>query len=175
PFVRIWHAGCSTGEEVYSLAIVLHEEGLYDRCRIYATDLCDTVLDRARKGIFPARAMKAYAEAYERAGGKEDFSQYYTADVQHAMMRTGLRRNLVFSQHNLVCDAPFNEFHLIVCRNVAIYFNRKLRDRVFSLFHDSLSHFGLLALGKKESLEGTAHENAYQEIETGSRVFRRTK
>ena len=130
PFVRIWHAGCSTGEEVYSTAILLHEAGLYDRCRIYATDINEAVLRKARDGIFPLTAMKAYTANYIQAGGTSAFSEYYTAQYDSAIFRPWLKRNLVFAQHNLAMDTSFNELHLIICRNVMIYFNRALQSRV---------------------------------------------
>jgi len=173
PFVRIWHAGCSSGEEVYSLAILLEEHGLYDRCRVYATDISDVMLERARQGIFPLRAMQEYTRAYQRAGGTRDFSTYYLADHEHAVIRKPLRRQLVFSQHNLVCDWVFNEFQLIVCRNVLLYFDETLRARTHDLFDASLSRFGVLVLGKKESLRYTQHAQRYRELAEGSRVYRR--
>lgn len=173
PFVRIWHAGCSTGEEVYSVAIVLEEEGLYDRCRIYATDLSDSMLDRASKGIFPLRSMQEYTAAYHKAGGRETFSSYYISDRANAVFRSSLRRNMVFSQHNLVCDGMFNEFQLVMCRNVMIYFDDALRDRVHDLIFSSLSGFGMLALGKKESLEFTKVQERYRELKEGVRIYRR--
>jgi chemotaxis protein methyltransferase CheR len=175
PFVRIWHAGCSTGEEVYSLAILLHEEGMYDRCRIYATDISDRVLDRARKGIFPLRVMRDYTLAYQQAGGHRDFSSYYMTDRDNVVFRSWLRKQIIFSQHNLVSDGTFNEFHLIVCRNVLIYFGQALRDRAQQLFHDSLIKFGVLALGKKESMRFTRFEPHYQELPGNLRIYRRTR
>jgi chemotaxis protein methyltransferase CheR len=175
PFVRIWHAGCSTGEEVYSLAILLHEEGLYDRCRIYATDISDRVLERARKGIFPLRVIRESTSAYRIAGGQRDFSSYYVADREHAIFRAGLRKQILFSQHNLVSDGTFNEFNLVMCRNVLIYFDQQLRDRAHELFHASLSNFGILALGKKESLRFTRLEPHYQELGDNLRIYRRTR
>lgn len=175
PFVRIWHAGCSSGEEVYSLAILLQEEGLYDRCRIYATDISDRVLERARKGIFPLRVMRDYTHAYQKAGGQRDFSSYYSTDRDNAVFRPSLRKQILFSQHNLVSDGTFNEFNLIVCRNVLIYFDQTLRDRAHELFHSSLTHFGILALGKKESVRFTRFENGYQELGDGLRIYRRTR
>jgi chemotaxis protein methyltransferase CheR len=175
PFVRIWHAGCSSGEEVYSLAILLEEHGLYDRCRIYATDISDVMLERARQGIFPVRAMQEYTRAYLRAGGTADFSSYYTADHEHAVIRKALRRQLVFSQHNLVSDWVFNEFHLILCRNVLLYFDDTLRQRAHDLFDASLSRFGVLVLGKKESLRFTQHAEQYRELVEGSRIYRRLR
>jgi len=173
PFVRIWHAGCATGEEVYSLAILLHEAGLYHRCRVYATDISDAALKRAQEGVFALRRMRAHTVAYHRAGGREDFSAYYTADHERAIFRQSLRKQLVFSQHSLVCDAAFNEFHLIACRNVLLYFDQVLRQRALELFHDSLANFGMLALGQKESLRYTAHEELYRELRPGLRIYRR--
>jgi chemotaxis protein methyltransferase CheR len=175
PFVRIWHAGCSTGEEVYSLAILLHEEGLYDRCRIYATDISDTVLDRASKGIFPLRSMRENTIQYQACGGHQDFSSYYTADSENVVFRQRLRKNMIFSQHNLVCDRPFNEFQLILCRNVLIYFDHALRARVHDLFLHSLNKFGLLVLGKRETHKFTGVEASYQELVPGLRIYRRIK
>lgn len=175
PFVRVWHAGCSSGEEVYSLAILLEEEGLYDRCRIYATDISDAILERARQGVFPLRAMREHTRAYQASGGTRDFSSYYVADHEHAVFRSSLRRQLVFSQHNLVCDSTFNEFQLIVCRNVLLYFDSSLRQRAHDLFRTSLSNFGVLVLGKKESLRFTEHAESYQELRDGSRVYRKVR
>jgi chemotaxis protein methyltransferase CheR len=175
PFVRIWHAGCSSGEEVYSVAIMLEEAGLYERCRIYATDISDAILERARQGVFPIRAMREHTRAYQAAGGTRDFSSYYVAGHEHAVFRSSLRRQLVFSQHNLVCDSTFNEFQLIVCRNVLLYFDSSLRQRAHDLFHTSLSNFGVLVLGKKESLRFTELASSYQELEDGARVYRKVR
>lgn len=173
PFVRIWHAGCSTGEEVYSLAILLEELGVYDRCRVYATDISDRILERARMGVFPLRQMREYTQAYQRSGGINDFSSYYTTDQENAIFRSSLRRNLIFSQHNLVCDSMFNEFHLIVCRNVLLYFDETLRERALKLFYGSLSPLGTLVLGKKESLRFTAFNDMYRELREGLQIYRR--
>lgn len=175
PFVRIWHAGCSSGEEVYSLAILLEEEGIYDRCRVYATDISDSILDRARQGVFTLRAMREHTRAYLAAGGMSDFSSYYVADHDFAVFRSSLRRHLVFSQHNLVCDSAFNEFQLIVCRNVLLYFDQTLRARAHALFHSSLSNFGILVLGKKESLRFTEFAHSYQEMHEGARIYRKVR
>ena len=150
PFVRIWNAGCSTGEETYSLAILLKEEGLYDRTRIYATDINETVLDRARAGVFPLDKMREYTQNYIKAGGQRAFSEYYLAKYDGAQFQRSLVDNVVFAQHNLVSDRSFNEFHVIVCRNVMIYFDRALQDKVHGLFYESLVTFGVLALGAKE-------------------------
>lgn len=174
PFIRIWHAGCSTGEEVYSMAILLHEEDLYPRCRIYATDLDEIALKKARDGIFPLEHMKEYAENYAQAGGKAALSDYYTsAGYDHVIFRQSLRQNVVFSHHNLATDSSFNEFNVILCRNVMIYFNPKLQNRVHGLLYESLRRFGVLALGHKESLKGTAYEARYEEISGRERIYRR--
>lgn len=173
PFVRIWHAGCSAGEEVYSLAIVLHEEGLYTRCRIYATDLSEAVLQDAREGVFPLAAMKEYTENYQRAGGEASFSDYYTARYDHALLRPALRENVVFAQHNLATDGTFNEFNVILCRNVMIYFNTALQARVHGLLHASLARLGVLGLGRKESLRFTPHETDYEELDGLERLYRK--
>jgi chemotaxis protein methyltransferase CheR len=175
PFVRIWHAGCSTGEEVYSTAILLHETGLYDRCRIYATDINETVLRKARDGIFPLNAMKAYTANYIQSGGTGAFSEYYTAQYDNAIFRPWLKRNLVFAQHNLAMDTSFNELHLIVCRNVMIYFNRTLQSRVLDLFSASLVRLGFLCLGNKESLKGTNGEAAYEIVDADERIYRKVR
>lgn len=173
PFVRIWHAGCSTGEEVYSLAILLHEEGVGDRARIYATDLSDDVLRRAKSAVIPLGCMRGYTENYVAAGGKEEFSSYYLTDRDHAVLRRELRKNIVFSQHNLVSDGSFNEFHLVLCRNVLIYFDDVLRERVVSLLHDSLVRRGVLALGMKETLRYTPFADHFEALDEDVRLFRR--
>ena len=175
PFVRIWHAGCSTGEEVYSCAILLHEAGLYDRCRIYATDINEAVLRKARDGIFPLTAMKAYTANYIQSGGTSAFSEYYTAQYDNAIFRPWLKRNLVFAQHNLAMDTSFNELHVIVCRNVMIYFNRALQSRVLDLFSASLVRLGFLCLGNKESLKGTGGEAAYDVFDADERIYRKVR
>ncbi|HEX6837788.1 MAG TPA: protein-glutamate O-methyltransferase CheR [Polyangia bacterium] len=175
PFVRIWHAGCSTGEEVYSMAILLAEEGLYDRCRIYATDMNEVALQRARDGIVSLDAMQEYSTNYLRAGGHGSLSDYYTANYGHAIFRQALRKNAIFSQHNLVTDGSFNEFNLILCRNVMIYFNTALQNRVHQLLYASLRRYGVLGLGRKESLRGTPHEPDYEVLDDGERIFRRPR
>jgi chemotaxis protein methyltransferase CheR len=174
PFIRIWHAGCSTGEEVYSMAILLEEEGLYERSRLYATDMNEAVLAQARKGIFPVSVMPEYAKNYALAGGKAQLSDYYLSRYDFALFRQSLRRNVVFAHHNLVTDGSFNEFNVILCRNVMIYFDRELQGAVHRLFHTSLRRFGVLALGRKESLRGTAHEHDYAELDPIEKIFRRS-
>jgi len=173
PFVRIWHAGCATGEEVYSLAILLEEEGIYERCRIYATDLSDGTLQRAVTGIYDLARMRDYTQAYQQAGGLRDFSSYYTADADRVRLRSRLRRNIVFSRHNLVSDGVFNEFHLVLCRNVMIYFNHSLRSRVQRLLSDSLCRFGVLGLGLKEVLDRGEVASEFRELSSGVRLYRK--
>lgn len=174
PFFRLWCAGCSTGEEVYSLAILLEEEGLYDHCRIYATDLNEGALQKAKDGVLPLAIMAEYTSNYQKAGGKRDFSAYYTAAYDHAIIAGTLKRNIVFAQHNLVTDASFNEFHAILSRNVMIYFNQTLQARVHNLIYDSLAQWGVLCLGDKESLRFSPHEKDYEAVVEGEKVYRRT-
>jgi chemotaxis protein methyltransferase CheR len=175
PFVRIWHAGCSTGEEVYSTAILLEEAGLYDRTRIYATDINDMVLQQARRGIFPLERMQEYTENYIRAGGTRSFSEYYTAMYDGALFDQRLARNVVFAQHNLVTDRSFSEFHVIFCRNVLIYFDKDLQNRVHSLFYDSLVRLGILCLGSKESLKFSKYEPCYDRLDANEKIYRKVR
>lgn len=175
PFIRIWHAGCSTGEEVYSTAIVLEEEGLLDRTRVYATDINDAVLQQAKAGIFPLNRMQEYTENYIRAGGKRSFSEYYTAKYDGALFSPSLTRNAVFSQHNLVTDRSFSEFNVIFCRNVLIYFDRSLQNRVHALFYDSLAMFGILALGSKESLRFSNYESCFEKLHVREKLYRKVR
>jgi len=175
PFIRIWHAGCSTGEEVYSMAILLQEEGLYERSRIYATDINEAVLQRAKDGIFPLNSMQENTANYIAAGGKGTFSEYYTARYDYALFRPSLRENVVFAQHNLVTDASFNHFNVIFCRNVLIYFNNQLQDRVQELFLNSMEMFGILGLGKKETIRYTAVAECYEEIDEEEKLYRRIR
>jgi chemotaxis protein methyltransferase CheR len=173
PFIRIWHAGCSTGEEVYSMAILLHEEGLYHRCRIYATDMNEMVLKKAKAGIYPLDQMQEYTQNYLQAGGKRAFSEYYTAAYDNAIFRSWLKENIVFSQHNLATDRSFNEFNVILCRNVLIYFNQSLQERVHKLLYESLTRFGVLGLGRQESLNFTPHEHHYEALDKREKLYRR--
>ncbi len=175
PFIRIWHAGCSTGEEVYSMAMLLREEGLYDRSRIYATDINEVVLQRAKAGIFPLDRMQEYTDNYMRAGGKRSFSEYYTAKYGGALFDHSLTKNVVFSQHNLVTDRSFSEFNVVLCRNVLIYFDKTLQSKVHSLFYDSLAMFGVLVLGSKETLRFMSHEECYQQIAPPEKIFRKVR
>ncbi len=173
PFIRIWNAGCSTGEEVYSMAILLEEVGLYERARIYATDINEEVLDRARAGAFALEKMKEYTANYITAGGTRAFSEYYTAQGSSARFDPSLGRNMVFAQHNLVSDRSFNEFNLILCRNVMIYFDKALQERVHGLLHDSLAPFGVLGLGHKESVRFSGHERSYEVLDPVEKLYRR--
>jgi chemotaxis protein methyltransferase CheR len=173
PFTRIWVAGCSTGEEVYSLAILLHEEGVHDRARVYATDINEAVLDRARSGVFPLDKMREYTQNYIKAGGTRAFSEYYLAKYDGAQFQRSLVESVVFAQHNLVSDRSFNEFNVIVCRNVMIYFDRALQDRVHQLFYESLINFGVLALGAKESIRFSPFEDRYEELDAAERLYKK--
>jgi chemotaxis protein methyltransferase CheR len=175
PTVRIWHAGCSTGEEVYSMAILLQEEGLYRKCVIYATDISREVLRKAREGIFPLSAMQEYTSNYMRAGGKHEFSDYYTAHYDNVIFHPALKTNVVFSEHNLVTDGSFNEFHVILCRNVMIYFNKALQERVHNLVYDSLSMFGVFGLGNKESLKFTPRADFYEKLDSRDKLYRKVR
>jgi len=175
PFTRIWCAGCSTGEEVYSLAITLEEEGLYERTRIYATDINESVLATARAGIFPLDKMQQYTQNYIRGGGKHDFSRYYRAAYDAAQFSKTLTENVVFAQHNLAMDRAFNQFNVVLCRNVMIYFDKPLQDRVHRLFYESLEQFGVLALGHKESLAFTALADRYDELDAAERIYRKIR
>jgi len=173
PFIRIWQAGASLGEEAYSLAILLLEEGLYDRSLIYATDINDAALRQARDGIYPTDLMQRYTQNYMAAGGTRSFSEYYTARYDFAILRPALRDNIVFSQHNLVSDGPFNEFNVVLCRNVMIYFTRPLQDQALNLLHSSLGKFGILGLGAGESLRLTRFDTLYEPLVEGAKLYKR--
>ena len=175
PFIRIWHAGCSTGEEAYSMAILLEEEDLYDRTRIYATDINEVVIRKAKEGIFPLDRMQEYTQNYIRAGGTRSFSEYYTAMYDGALFTPRLMRNIVFSQHNLVTDRSFAECNVILCRNVLIYFDRTLQQRVHKLFHESLPVYGYLGLGSKESLRFSGFEDNYEPVDRREKIYRKIK
>ena len=175
PFTRIWCAGCSTGEEVYSLAIMLEEEGVYERTRIYATDINENVLATARAGVFPLAKMQQYTQNYIRGGGKHDFSRYYVAAYDGAQFSRSLTENVVFAQHNLATDRAFNEFNAIICRNVMIYFDKTLQDRVHDLFYESLESFGILALGHKESVAFSPYSDDYEVVDAAERIYRKIK
>lgn len=174
PIIRVWLAGCATGEEAWSLAILLHEEGLLHRSRLYATDMNTQALATAQAGIFPLAAMQHYTRNYHDAGGDGDFSRYYTAAYGAAKFHAEIARNLVFAQHNLAIDRTFNEFHLILCRNVMIYFNEQLQAQVHTLLYDSLAHLGILCLGATETIRATSAEELYDIIDAGHRLYRKS-
>ncbi|WJH37260.1 protein-glutamate O-methyltransferase CheR [Paenibacillus sp. CC-CFT747] len=175
PFIRIWHAGCSTGEEVLSMAILLHEEGLYDKARIYATDISEEVLNRAREAVFPLRKMQDYTRNYLLAGGTGGFSEYYAVKNEEVHFHRFLLDNVVFAQHNLVTDQSFNEFNVIFCRNVLIYFNKTLQDQVHRLFYESLSPLGILALGTRESINFSHHADDYEALDSREKLYRKIR
>ena len=175
PFARIWVAGCSSGEEVYSLAILFAEEELSDRVRIYATDINEVVLEQARLGVFPLDKMQEYTQNYIRAGGKKAFSEYYVARYDGARFARSLVDGVVFARHNLASDAAFNEFQAIACRNVMIYFDRSLQEHVHRLFYTSLANFGVLALGQKETIRFSPYEDCYEELDPAERLYRKVR
>jgi chemotaxis protein methyltransferase CheR len=175
PFTRMWVAGCSTGEEVYSLAILLEEEGLYDRTRIYATDINAGVLETARAGVFPLQKMQEYTENYIRAGGTRAFSEYYLAKYEGALFDRSLIENVVWAPHNLGQDRSFNTFHVILCRNVMIYFDRALQHRVHRLFDDSLERLGVLALGHRETIHFSGFEDKYEALNEAEKIYRKVR
>ncbi len=173
PFIKIWDAGCSTGEELYSLAIVLQEEKLLERTKIYATDVNQKVLQQAREGIYPLSVMKEYIRNYHLAGGLQDFADYYSARYGYVKFNSDLIRDVVFYPHNLATDGSFNEFHLILCRNVLIYFDRHLQERVYGLFMHSMINLGYLCLGKKESLSLFPQASSFEPIDKAEKIYRK--
>jgi len=173
PSLKIWIAGCSTGEEIYSMAILLKEEGLLERSIIYATDINPVSLEKARKGVFSLEKMRTYTANYQQAGGKAAFSDYYTAGYEAALFDRSLAENISFSDHSLATDAVFSETHLICCRNVLIYFNRALQERAFGLFHDSLCHRGFLGLGSKESIDFSDYASRFEPLDKAQRIYRK--
>ncbi len=173
PFIKIWHAGCSTGEEVYSMAIILKEEGIYDRCQIYATDFNQVVIQKAKEGIYPINKVKEFTYNYQKAGGINSFSDYYTAKYESAILNTDLKKNIVFADHNLVTDKVFAEVHLLVCRNVLIYFNKQLQDKVIRLFNESIIPGGYLCLGSKESLRFSDSFHHFDTIDDDEKIYKR--
>ncbi|MCQ4287360.1 protein-glutamate O-methyltransferase CheR [Pseudomonas stutzeri] len=173
PSLKIWIAGCSTGEEVYSMAILLREEGLLERTILYATDINPRSLEQARQGIFDIGDMQLYTTNYQRAGGKRSLSDYYTAAYDSAIMDKTLKDQVTFADHSLATDSVFAETQLISCRNVLIYFNKPLQDRAFGLFHESLCHRGFLGLGSKETVEFSGHADRYEAFDKPQRIFRK--
>jgi chemotaxis protein methyltransferase CheR len=173
PYPRLWVAGCSTGQEAYSLAILLREEGLHDRCRIYATDVNETVLEQARSALLPLSSLEEYEKNYRLAGGVREFSDYYTRGKSWAAIDPAVMERIAIFRHDLARDASFNEFHVIFCRNVLMYFDAALRSRVHQLFHDSLVRLGFLGLGQSESLHRSGHESHYESLSARHRIYRR--
>lgn len=172
PFIRIWIAGCSTGEEAYSVAIFLKELNLLNKSLIYATDINNTVLENASQAMIPMSKLQLYTENYIAAGGSENFSDYYSANYSLGKLDDELRSKIIFSSHNLVTDNSFNEFQLILCRNVIIYFDRPLQNKVFRLFDNSLEKFGYLALGTKESLDFSPTAKNFERLK-GEKIWRK--
>ena len=175
PFIKIWIAGCATGEEVYSVAIVLQEEGLLSRSVIYATDINQKSLQIAKDGVYPVENMKSYTSNYQKAGGTKSFSEYYKAKYNSVIFDKSLKQNIVFAPHNLAVDKSFNEFQLIICRNVLIYFNQQLQNRVIRLFYESLCPFGFLGLGSKESLLFSDRKKCFEEVDRKEKIFMKNK
>jgi chemotaxis protein methyltransferase CheR len=173
PVVRIWHAGCATGEEVYSMAILLKEEGLYERAQVYATDMNTAVLQQAAGGSVPLLSLREASACYLLAGGRASLAQYYQLRDERAWFDPSLRRNVVFAEHNLVTDRSFNEFNVVICRNVLIYFNRPLQERVHSLLYGSLGRRGFLGLGNRETVRFTPYEDRYEVLDWADRLYRK--
>ncbi|MFH1995122.1 MAG: protein-glutamate O-methyltransferase CheR [Nitrospinota bacterium] len=173
PHIKIWHAGCATGEEVYSMAILLKEEGIYDRCHIYATDINDSALNAARDGIFPIKDAKKYSRNYKEAGGHYAFSDYYSSIDNSIIMDRGLKENIIFANHNLVSDHIFGEMNIIMCRNVLIYFNDILQEHILNIFFESLTHGGFLCVGNSESIKYSNIYPKFREIARRERIYQK--
>ena len=173
PHLKIWHAGCASGEEVYSMAILLKEEGLYDRTQIYGTDINEIVLKAAREGIYSIEQVQEFTKNYQKAGGREPFSNYYKAKHDYVIMDKSLKTNVLFTDHNLVTDSIFGEMHMIVCRNLLIYFDRELQNKVFKLFLDSLCPKGYLWIGKKESIHFSEVRDAFETVDAREKIYRK--
>ena len=173
PFLKVWVAGCATGEEAYSMAILLEEEGFKDRFRVYATDVAPEILEQAKAGVYSLKELQRFTQNYQKAGGRMAFSDYYTARFDRAMLEPRLRERMVFASHNLALDGGFGEMHLVLCRNVLIYFKPVLKNRVMGLLDASLMPGGFLCLGLKESLETTEWQRGYEEVEARSRLYRK--
>ncbi len=173
PYAKIWHAGCSSGEEVYSMAILLHEENCLDRVRVYATDFNKHALDIAQKAVYPIKNADMYAANYKSAGGQRDFSEYYSAGYDLIKIKDSFKRQITFSYHNLVTDGVFGEMNMICCRNVLIYFDRTLQNRVLSLFSESLRYGGFLCLGSRETLNFTDIKPFFESVEAKQKIFKK--
>jgi chemotaxis protein methyltransferase CheR len=173
PFIKIWHAGCASGEEVYSMAILFKEEGLSEFTTVYATDFNQAAINEAKNGIYPVGLMKEFTQNYQLSGGKESFSSYYTSDYNNAILDASLKKNIVWANHNLVTDSVFAEVHLVICRNVLIYFNKDLQNKVHRLFYESLIAGGILCLGAKESLRFSELYDSYSEIDRKNKIYKK--
>ncbi len=175
PFIKVWHAGCSAGQEVYSMGIVLEEEGMTDRAQIYATDFNERILESAKTAIYPMDTVRQYTSNYISAGGTGTFADYYVADYDSVMIKSALREKMLFTPHNLATDGVFGEMNLIFCRNVLIYFNRDLQNRVFELFYDSLMPGGFLCLGSKETLRFSSVADKFELISDREKIYRKKR
>lgn len=173
PFIKVWHAGCSSGEEVYSMAILLKEEGLYERTQIYATDFNVEVLEKAKQAIYPIDDIKDYTYNYQQSGGLASFADYYIARYDSVILEHALKKKIIFADHNLVTDGIFGEMHVIICRNVLIYFNRELQNKVFKLFYESLRIGGFLGIGTKESLRFSGYMEKFEIISENFKIFQK--
>jgi len=173
PFIKIWHAGCSSGEEVYSMAILLKEEGLYDRAQIYATDFNTNILRKAKEGIYPINKIKEFTQNYQRSGGTKSFSDYYMAKYESVIFDNDLKKNIVFAEHNLVSDNSFAEVHLLICRNVLIYFNKDLQNQVIRLLTSSILPGGFLCLGTKETIRFSKNNDCYSVVSENEKIFKK--
>ncbi|MDP3481223.1 MAG: protein-glutamate O-methyltransferase CheR [Desulfoprunum sp.] len=175
PFIKVWHAGCSAGQEVYSMCIVLEEEGMKSRTQIYATDFNELILEKARAGIYPIEVIRDYTANYQQAGGKRSFSDYYSAQYEHVIINQELKEKVLFSSHNLVTDGVFGEMNIIFCRNVLIYFNKDLQNKVLKLFYDTLCPGGFLCLGSKESLKFTDLTDDFEVVAEREKIYRKKR
>ena len=173
PFIKVWHAGCATGEEVYSTAIILKEEGFNNHATIFATDFNDHALQKAREGIFSQNRMQQYTRHYQQAGGQNSFADYYHAQYEYARMNSALKENITFANHNLVTDGVFSEMHLIFCRNVLIYFDRTLQNRVLQLLYNSLVHGGFLCIGNNETIEFSSVKEKFRIVDENAKIYQK--
>lgn len=175
PYINIWCAGCATGEEAYSIAIILKEEGLLERSQIYATDINDTSLKLGKKGIYPLEKMKDFTDNYNTSGGKDSFSTFFTTRYNSCIINKELKDKVLFSKHNLVGDGVFAEMNLVFCRNVLIYFNQQLQKKVLRTFHNSLIHSGFIFLGKNESILTEDVHDSFTLISRKASIYQKTK
>jgi chemotaxis protein methyltransferase CheR len=173
PFIRIWHAGCATGEEVYYMAILLKEVGLYNRTQIYATDISESAIEKAKRGKYPINVIKEYTRNYQNSGGTESFADYYKAEQDYVVFDNAIKEKIVFTEHNLVTDGVFGEMNVIICRNVLIYFNRQLQNRVLKLFSSSLDNGCFLCLGSKEDIRFSECSEDFIPFNESEKIYRK--